>query len=128
MIVRLAEAALPAAFEGANCKCKQKGGCDVPAAVPVALSEHVDFIEGIGAWSGTEEIVKKLMRDYNPASRRRLANRAGKMGNGVNRNDKLVKKGGTGLVGRTCFCYSNFWWACSSHTNTHLTHTLSVLT
>ena len=69
----------------------------MPAAVPVALSEHVDFIEGIGAWSGTEEIVKKPMRDYNP-SRRRLAKRAGKMGNGVNRNDKLVKKGGTGLV------------------------------
>lgn len=78
MIVRMQEGAFKAAFSGAPCSC-QVGGCDVPVAVPAALSQHVDFIEGIGATAVNLKLSKRFhsshqpARSYNPAARRRTA-------------------------------------------------------
>jgi hypothetical protein len=82
MIVRMPELSLKTAFSGA-CSCQQVGGCDVPAAVPAALSQHVDFVEGIGATAVNQKLSKRFhtshesVRNYSPAGRRRAARKEG---------------------------------------------------
>ena len=79
MVVRLPEHSLPAAFAG-SCTCQHRGGCDRPGAVPLQLAEHVDFIEGIGAWIGDlRQRSETAKRDYNPANRNRAAKRKSQM-------------------------------------------------
>ena len=86
LIVCLPEASLPGAFAGAA-SCGPLGGCDRPAAVPLCLVEHVDFIEGIGAAPGEVLLQSRPVvtspkqmkpddprpREFDPAERRRSA-------------------------------------------------------
>ena len=88
LIVCLPEASLPGAFAGAA-SCGPLGGCDRPAAVPLCLVEHVDFIEGIGAARGEVLLQSRPevhLREFDPAARRRSA--------AAHEKTPLVDKGG----------------------------------